>query len=74
MSVCCIHEVGNGCPDLLVGSFGKNYLLELKDPSQPPSRRDLTPDERKFHEDWRGQVAVAHDLDEAIAVIFEGYQ
>ena len=26
-----LHAVGKGCPDLLVGYKGSNYLLEVKD-------------------------------------------
>ena len=25
-----IAAVGNGCPDLLVGAFGRNYIFEIK--------------------------------------------
>ena len=61
--------LGAGFPDLVVGSGGMNYLLEVKDGTQPPSRRQLSDDEKRFHESWRGQVAVVLDLDEALAVL-----
>lgn len=64
-----LHAVGAGCPDLLVGFGGRNYLLEVKDPSKPPSRRALTPDQVTWHGLWRGQVSVVHTPQEAIAVI-----
>ena len=35
--------VGSGCPDLIVGYEGRNFLLEVKDGEKPPSRRALTP-------------------------------
>ena len=64
-----LHGVGSGCPDLLVGYRGVNYLVEVKDGSKPPSARKLTPDQVEWHINWRGQVAVADSRDAAIAVI-----
>ncbi len=64
-----IHMVGEGCPDLLVGLRGVNFLLELKDGDKPPSARKLTPDEVEWHEDWRGQVAIVYDVQQAIDAI-----
>lgn len=53
-----LHTVGRGCPDLLVGHGGKNYLLEVKDGEKPKSAQKLTPDEDAWHFAWLGQVAV----------------
>lgn len=53
-----LHTVGRGCPDLLVGHGGKNYLLEVKDGEKPKSAQKLTPDEDAWHFMWLGQVAV----------------
>jgi len=64
-----LHEVGRGCPDILVGYHGENYLMEIKDGSKPPSRRKLTPDEETFHLLWRGQVCIVNDTDEALQII-----
>ena len=64
-----IHVVGRGCPDLLVGMFGKNYLLEIKDGDKAPSARKLTPDELRWHDEWRGEVFIVHGIAEAIAVV-----
>jgi len=52
------HMVGNGFPDLVVGYCGTNYLFEVKDGNQPPSKRKLTPDEQIWHDRWKGQVAI----------------
>jgi len=41
--------VGKGNPDLLVGSEGKWFLLEVKDGSKSPSGRKLTDDEISWH-------------------------
>ena len=61
--------VGRGCPDLLVGVGGLNLLFEVKDGDKPPSRQQLTDDERKWAEKWSGQVAVIRSVDEALEAI-----
>jgi len=45
-----LHQVGKGCPDLLVAFRGRWYLGEIKDGKKPPSKRKLTPDEANWHE------------------------
>ena len=64
-----IAAMGKGLPDLLIGWMGDNYLIELKDGDKPPSKRKLTPDEKRFHSKWTGQVAVCNDLAEVLAVL-----
>jgi len=61
--------VGRGCPDLVVGVAGVNYLIELKNPEVKPSARRLSRDEAAFHGAWRGQVAVVETLEEALALV-----
>lgn len=68
-SVVSLAPLGNGCPDLLVGIFGKNLLMEVKDGDRPPSQRKLTSLEREFRETWKGQAATVYDAVGAIAVI-----
>lgn len=53
-----------GCPDLLVGLDGVNYLIEVKEP-----KGKLTDDQIDFHEDWRGQVAIVRTIEEALEVV-----
>lgn len=60
-----LHAVGQGCPDLLVGIGGRNFLVEVKDGAKPPSDRRLTPDQETWHRQWRGQVAVLTSAREA---------
>ena len=67
--VLLLSSVGSGCPDFCVGWMGVNYLIELKDGSKPPSQRKLTADEKKFHEQWPGQVAVCNNLNECLTTI-----
>lgn len=68
-SVVSIADVGDGCPDILVGGAGVNWLFEIKDWKQPPSKKRLTPKEKLFHAAWRGQVAVIETTAEALKVM-----
>ena len=52
------HMIGQGFPDIVVGYKGVNYLVEIKDPRMPPSKRKLTPDEQKFFDAWKGAAFV----------------
>ncbi|GAB3663954.1 hypothetical protein GCM10027594_32450 [Hymenobacter agri] len=68
-SVLHVHQLKN-CFDLLVGYRGRTFLLEIKDPSQPPSKRQLTPGEAEFKAQWRGTpYHVVHTVDEALALL-----
>lgn len=58
VSVHSLAGVGSGCPDLLVGVDGLSYLIELKDGDLSPSRRTLTPDQRKWIGEWTGSPVV----------------
>ena len=68
-SVQSLADVGKGVPDIAVGYRGKNYLFEIKDWKQPPSKRRLTPHEKKWHQTWNGQVHVVETFDEALKII-----
>ena len=68
-SVQILAAVGQGCPDLLVGLAGRNFLLEVKNGSKPPSKRKLTPAEAEWHAEWRGQVCVVESVEAALEII-----
>ena len=77
-SVVSLAGVGDGCPDVLVGCelyedcpepFRSNFLMEIKDGSKPPSQRKLSPAEKIFHDNWKGQVATVGSVAEALAVV-----
>jgi len=53
-----------GCPDLLVGYQGQNYLLEVKREKQRLNERQY-----KWHKGWRGMVAVVRNPGDALDVI-----
>lgn len=73
-SVATCHAVGQGFPDICVGWQGHTFLLEIKDPSKPIGDQALTPSQVKFHESWRGHVAVVKDVKEALAAIGVSYR
>ena len=70
-TVTSLHEVGNGVPDLLVGYRGLNFLFEVKDPQQPPSKRKLTLMEQDWHESWRGKVQIIESIDDVMTILSE---
>jgi len=57
--------VGKGFPDLVAGFRGRNLLLEVKDGDKAPSEQKLTEDQEKWHQEWKGQVAVVRSIKEA---------
>lgn len=64
-----LHTVGKGCPDLMVGYRGDNFVLEVKDGRKPPSARGLTDAQIRWHMLWRGHVKIVNNVDEALAAI-----
>ena len=68
-SVLHLHQLKN-CFDILVGYRGRTFLMEIKDPAQPPSKRKLTEGEAEFRESWRGTpYYIVHSPDEALAIV-----
>ena len=63
-SVQHLHTIGKGCPDLLVGYGGKNYLIELKSPGGKLTQREI-----QWCEIWQGQILVVYAIEEILAVI-----
>lgn len=63
-SVQHLHTIGKGTPDILVGRDGMNVLLEIK-----RGNAGLTPDEEKWHRDWKGQVATVRSPEEALRAV-----
>ena len=64
-----LAPLGNGCPDVLVGYGGTNWILEIKDGDKPPSARKLTDDEKDWHAEWRGTVHVVETVEQALQTI-----
>ncbi len=59
-------QQGNGFPDLVCGIFGKNYLIEVKNPD---TRGKLRATQEIFVDKWKGKVHVVQSVDEALRVI-----
>lgn len=66
-SVQPLHTVGEGCPDVLIGYHGMNGLMEIKNGDKPPSSQALTPQEKRWHENWRGDVMIVNSIPDALA-------
>jgi hypothetical protein len=62
---------GRGSPDIAVGFGDRNYFFEIKDPTQPKWNKRLTPDQKKWHAEWKGQVAVIETIEDALRAIKE---
>lgn len=59
-----LHAVGDGCPDLLAGKHGVNYLIEVKG-----KRGKLTPKQKTFHDEWRGQRMVVRSIEDLESIL-----
>lgn len=64
-----LASIGRGCPDLLVGYRGINFLLEIKDGKKSPSRRRLTGDQVDWHAAWRGRLYVVESAIQALEIV-----
>lgn len=65
-SVAITSGLGKGFPDIICGARGQNFLFEIKDGEKCKSKQKLTPDEKEFHDKWRGQITVISNIDEAL--------
>lgn len=63
-----LHFAGKGCPDLIVGFRGRNFLMEVK-----TERGNLNADQRTFHQSWRGQITVVKSASEAVSAICQSF-
>lgn len=68
-SVQSLAATGKGCPDLLVGYQGINYLMEVKDGNKVPSAQKLTIDQEHWHSVWKGAVHIVKSEDEALKIL-----
>lgn len=69
VTVAVTSGMGKGFPDLVCGYKGKNILLELKDGNKPLSQQALTPEQRIWHFEWKGQVHVVNTPEMAWEII-----
>lgn len=59
-------QVGKGFPDLVCGIFGKNFLIEVKNPD---TKGKLRASQEIFRDKWKGKIYVVNTVDEALKVI-----
>ena len=55
---------GHGCPDLLVGYGGRNFLMEIK-----TRRGKLNQEQLEWHGWWAGKVWVVREPIRAVVII-----
>lgn len=48
----------NGEFDLAVSCGGPSFLIEVKNPNQPPSKRRLTENESKLKREYKGEIII----------------
>lgn len=68
-SVFILSTMGRGCPDLLIGIRGRNYLVEVKDGKKVISAQKLTEREQAFFNEWKGQVCIIRSIEEVLLFI-----
>jgi len=68
-SVQSLASIGKGCPDLLVGFQGGNFLMEIKDGELSRSRQALTGLQVIWHRSWCGRVYVVENVAQALKIL-----
>lgn len=72
-SVLLLSAVGKGCPDLLVGYRGFNFLFEIKNPAHEKvggaAMEETRARQQKFRDSWKGQSRRVTGLKEIIDYI-----
>jgi hypothetical protein len=68
-SVLDLAQLGGGCPDLLVALGKRSILVEVKDGEASPSNRELTSDQVKFWNTWRGEKRLVESVDDVLSVV-----
>lgn len=64
-----LHQVGGGCPDLLIGFRNQNFLMEVKDGNKRPSEQRMSEAQHEWHRVWMGQKTIVRNVREALTVI-----
>lgn len=59
--------MGSGCPDLLIGFGGNNYLVEIKNMDGRGMR--FTPAEREFMDAWKGKIYMVTNIPQALELL-----
>lgn len=62
-------SVGNGFPDIVASFRTVTVLLEVKDGDKPPSKQALTADEKRFHDNWPGEIHIVNSSEAAVLAV-----
>ncbi len=68
-SVQSLASIGGGCPDLLVGVHGVTTVMEIKDGSKSPSKKQLTTDEQRWYDAWNGSKFIVYSVEQALQIL-----
>jgi hypothetical protein len=68
------HQLGKGFPDFIAGRHGFACLVELKDGDKVPSARELTDDQVKFSDRWKGPYVVCVSPEDCAARLDDEYR
>lgn len=55
-----------GCPDLLVGFRGRNYIIEVKNPK---GKNTITEDQQRWLTAWQGEAYIVTSPQTALEII-----
>lgn len=59
LSVIHLHREGGGVPDILVSNSTDMWLVEIKvAKNKKGEASNLTPDQKKFHGEWKGKPII----------------
>jgi hypothetical protein len=61
--------VWNGDVDIIVGYRGRNYLLEVKNPTRPKAHDKKSKIQQDLRRYWPGNYAVVESFEDALEVI-----
>jgi hypothetical protein len=64
-----LARIGEGVPDLLVGIRGVTTVMEVKDGAKVLSKKKLTTDEVRWHNNWNGSVYVVESVEQALQIL-----
>ena len=64
---CTVYKIGRPV-DLVVGRNALNWLMDVKS-----EKGTLTPFQKRFFKEWKGQVRIVRSPEEAIKVVTESY-
>ena len=67
LSVVDLSGVGRGCPDLLIGYQGKNYLVEVKNRA---TWGKLNARQKEWFSTWTGQAMVVLQAEDIFKYLF----